>query len=124
MAPTVDILYLKPPVEIDRTPPPLANHVRLISAWESFTLFAYYVSATRLQGVDTGNPQAGITVEGNTAIFEEQPVARFAVPITTGADLALLLIKNLVAFPPQDDQRLAFMKEMSETLNKYLEKSA
>jgi hypothetical protein len=103
----VDKIYLKPPLEIDRQPPPMANNVRIIGGADSMTLHLYFVSPTQFTNMVEGRPQPGVERHGNIVTIESVPVARVALPISTAVEVAVLIIKNLVEGTPQLQQQLA-----------------
>jgi hypothetical protein len=96
-------LYLKPSVDIDATPPPLANHVRVLSnALDGVTVQAYFVSPTSVEEAANGWTIPGIRIEEDTAYVETTPAARVALPLSVAADLAILILKNVTAMGSAD----------------------
>jgi hypothetical protein len=114
--PMPPILYLRAPAEIDATAPDLANHVRVLQqSADTVTLQAYFVSPGSVHEAANGWSIPGVRIEGDTAYVERVPVARVALPISVAAELAVLLLKNVVATGSPDlVQRAA--KLVRETL--------
>jgi hypothetical protein len=93
-------LSITPPRETEKTPPPLANQVRVIQSSDALTIHAYFLSPTLMDAVARGEPDTGIRIEGDIAFIEANPAARFALPLTVAVTLAELLISNLVSIGP------------------------
>jgi hypothetical protein len=99
----ITTIYLKPPVATDASSPPYANNIRVIGGADGLIVHCYYISSTRLFGAPEGHPQPGVSIvgDGTTAMIEAEPVARVAMSVTTAAELAFLLIKNIVEGAPE-----------------------
>lgn len=111
--PELETVILKPPDEIDRTPPPMANDVRVLGGADAMTIHLYYVSPTRLTGAFEGKPLApGVTIHQNMLIVESEPVARVALPVTVAARLAALIVKTIAEGAPSMLAKLADVGNM------------
>lgn len=93
-------LSITPPREIETSPPPMANQVRVITTADVVTIHAYFMSPTLMDAALSGQPETGIRVEGDIAYIEAVPAARFSLPLTVSVALAELLIKNLQTMGP------------------------
>lgn len=97
---TEPMILIKPPPEIDATPPAFANQVRVLGGTDAMIVHLYFVSPTRLLGVEEGHPQPGVRKEKGNIVIETEPVARVSIPLTTAAELATLIIKTAVESAP------------------------
>ena len=68
---------------------------------------AYFVSPGAVHEAANGWSIPGIRIEGDTAYVERSPAARVALPVSVAAELAVLLLKNVVAMGSPDLVRTA-----------------
>lgn len=94
-------IYITPPPATDATPPAFANQVRVIGGADAMVVHLYFVSATQVASASEGRAAPGVRKEGNTIYVESEPVARIALPLSTAAELAMLIIKNVAEGTPR-----------------------
>jgi hypothetical protein len=111
-------VFIIPPEETDRKAPPFANEVRVIGVPDAMTLHMYYVSATQAYGVPEGPERTGVRRTEKSIVIESEPVARVALPITTAAELALLILRNVANSPEMNAQLREITARIGEVLQR------
>lgn len=107
----IEVVFIKPPKDIDESPPAFANQVRAIGGSDALTLHFYYISPSRIGTILGGGKDDRMSVSGNTLTIESEPVARVAVPLSVVTQLIATLAESLVGGLPELQEALGSMDQ-------------